>query len=63
MGDAPQLESPGYRRNSRRSIGRRRSRPVSVRTVAAVALALGTVLLFSLVTLALFFAVGGPFGG
>jgi hypothetical protein len=36
---------------------------VSVRTVAAVALALGTVLLFSLVTLALFFAVGGPFGG
>jgi hypothetical protein len=30
--------------------------------VAAVALALGSVLLFSLVTLALFFAVGGPFG-
>jgi hypothetical protein len=35
---------------------------VSVRTVAAVALALGIVLLFSLVTLALFFAAGGPFG-
>ncbi len=35
---------------------------VSVRTVAAVALALGIVLLFSLVTLALFFAIGGPFG-
>lgn len=35
---------------------------VSVRTVAAVALALGIVLLFSLVTLALFFAGGGPFG-
>ena len=33
---------------------------VSVRTVAAVALALGIALLFSLVTLALFFAMGGP---
>ena len=35
---------------------------MSVRTVAALALALGVVLLFSLVTLVLFFAVGGPFG-
>ena len=34
----------------------------SVRTVAAIALALGLVLLFSVVSLALFFAVGGPFG-
>ena len=34
----------------------------SVRTVAAIALALGLVLLFSVVTLALFFAIGGPFG-
>ena len=33
-----------------------------VRTVAALALALGAVLLFSLATLALFFAVGAPFG-
>jgi hypothetical protein len=34
----------------------------SVRRVAAIAFALGLVLLFSVVTLALFFAVGGPFG-
>ena len=34
----------------------------SARIVAAIALALGIVLLFSVVTLALFFAVGGPFG-
>lgn len=34
----------------------------SVRSVAAIALALGLVLLFSLVMLALFFAGGGPFG-
>ena len=35
---------------------------MSVRTVAALALTLGIVLLFSLVSLALFFAVGGPYG-
>lgn len=34
----------------------------SVRSVAAIALALGTVLLFSVATLALFFAIGGRFG-
>jgi hypothetical protein len=34
----------------------------SVRTVATIALALGVVLLFSVVALALFFASGGPFG-
>jgi hypothetical protein len=34
----------------------------SVRSVAAIAFALGLVLLFSVVTLALFFAGGGPFG-
>ena len=34
----------------------------SVRSVAAIAFALGLVLLFSVVTLVLFFAVGGPFG-
>jgi hypothetical protein len=43
-------------------MGWRRGRVVSARTVAALALALGIVLLFSLVTLALFFAGGGPFG-
>jgi hypothetical protein len=34
----------------------------SLRKVAALAVALGVVLLFSVVMLALFFAVGGPFG-
>lgn len=34
----------------------------SVRIVAAIALALGLVLLFSVLSLALFFAGGGPFG-
>jgi hypothetical protein len=34
----------------------------SFRSVAAIAFALGLVLLFSVVTLALFFAGGGPFG-
>jgi hypothetical protein len=34
----------------------------SVRSVAAIAVALGLVLLVSVVTLALFFAAGGPFG-